>query len=178
MGSFIALRLAARWPKLVRSLLLVGASAEAEQRRNGPRYALIIAIVGLFGPKPLSGPMMRILFGDTFLQAPERQADRMRWRSAIEALPRSIRLAAAASARRGDISDLLSDIAAPTLLLTGAEDRPTPLPLGEAVARRIVGARIEVIPATGHAVMLEQPALFHGRMHQFLREVEKSEQGA
>jgi 3-oxoadipate enol-lactonase len=178
MGSFIALRLAARWPKLVRSLLLVGASAEAEARHNGPRYALMIAIVGLFGPKPLAGQMMKILFGDTFLWARDRQAERMRWRGVIEALPRSIRLAAAASARRGAIRDLLPAISVPTLLLTGSEDRPTPPALGEAVASLVASARLEVVPATGHAVMLEQPELFVRRMHLFLRDVEKSKKGS
>lgn len=172
MGSFIALRLAARWPDRVRSLLLIGASADAEERRNAPRYALMLAIVRLFGPRPLAGQMMKILFGKTYLSAPQRAGERNRWRRVLDGLPKSLRLAAAASAGRGDIHHLLPLITAPALLLTGAEDQPTPPPLAERAAWGIAGAVREVVPHTGHAVMLEQPVLFLERMQNFLAAVE------
>lgn len=45
MGTFVALRVAARRPELVRTLTLIGPSAEAEEPSNLPRYRLLIALV-------------------------------------------------------------------------------------------------------------------------------------
>lgn len=177
MGSFIALRVAANFPNRVRSLLVIGGSADAEERRNAPRYALMLGIVGLFGPKPLAGEMMKILFGTTFLAAPERAPERARWRSELAALPRTVMRAASASARRGAILHRLPSINVPVLFVTGTEDRPTPPALAARAAGAIVGARAEVVAGAGHAVALEQPEIFAARLEEFLREVEKSDAG-
>lgn len=173
MGSFIAMRVAARWPDRVRSLLLIGASANAEERRNAPRYALMLAFVRVFGPKPLAGEMMKILFGATFLAAPEREKERAHWRSVILALPKTIMRAAAASASRGAIFNLLPSITVPTFLITGSEDRPTPPALAARAASAIRDCRLETVAGVGHAVMLERPEEFAMRMEEFLGDVEK-----
>jgi pimeloyl-ACP methyl ester carboxylesterase len=170
MGAFIALRIAARRPELVRSLLLVGPSAEAEARSNAPRYALMIGLVTLFGPRPVASRMMRILFGDTFLGAPERAAEKARWRAVVDTLPRSITRAAAASAGRGAITAELARISAPTLVLSGVEDRPVSPAHARAVADGIAGAQFEAVPETGHAVMLERPDWFNARLTHWLNE--------
>jgi 3-oxoadipate enol-lactonase len=44
----------------------------------------------------------------------------------------------------------LAGITAPTLVLAGADDLATPPEHGEAIARRISGARLEVIPGAAH----------------------------
>lgn len=170
MGAFIALRIAARRAALVRSLVLVGPSAEAEERANGPRYAAMIALVRLFGPRLIAGRMMRILFGDTFLADPARAAERKRWRAVVDALPRSITRAAAASAARGAIIGELAAITAPTLVISGTEDRPVSPAQARAVADRIAGALFEAVPQTGHAVMLERPDWFNARLANWLAE--------
>ena len=51
MGSFIAMRVAARHPALVRTLTLIGPSADAEEPQNMPRYARLIRFVRWFGPR-------------------------------------------------------------------------------------------------------------------------------
>ena len=45
----------------------------------------------------------------------------------------------------------------PTLILAGADDRMTPLAGANALVKRINGARLVAIPASGHMMMIEQP---------------------
>ncbi len=169
MGAFIALRLAAREPALVRSLTLIGPSVEAESPWKMPVYAPLIALVRLLGVRPFVGALERILFGDTFLRDPARAAQRARLRSTLAALPRSLHRAAEASARRRASGHLLAQITMPTLVVSGDEDRPIPTRLARAVADGIAGARLEVFRATGHAVMIERPDAFNDLLAQFLR---------
>ncbi len=57
--------------------------------------------------------------------------------------------------------DSLADLAAfrlPTLVLCGAGDAVTPTADHEAIAARIRGARLVVVPESGHLSTIEQPA--------------------
>ena len=47
----------------------------------------------------------------------------------------------------------LGGVTIPTLVVWGQHDRLIPLPLGERFAREIPGARLVVVPDTGHAPM-------------------------
>jgi pimeloyl-ACP methyl ester carboxylesterase len=172
MGTFIALRLAARRPDLVRSLTLIGPSADAEERSNLPRYKALIAFVWLFGPSLASGPLMKILFGNTFLADPAASTIREHWRAVLRGLPRTLSRAAAASAGRQAIRDLLPAITAPTLIVSGTEDRPISPERATRVHHGIAGSRFVSVPATGHAVMIERPDDFNTLLERFLREVE------
>ena len=57
--------------------------------------------------------------------------------------------------------DELAAIRAPTLVLAGSEDPATPPAQGEAIARRIPGARLSVLEGAGHLANLEQPEAFN-----------------
>ena len=59
-----------------------------------------------------------------------------------------------------DPGDALAAIRAPTLVIAGSEDTATPPEQGEALARRIPGARISVLAGAGHLANLEQPEAF------------------
>lgn len=171
MGAFIAMRLAARHPGKVRSLALIGPSAEAEEKSNRPRYLLMMALVTLFGPRPLAGRMMQILFGDTFLRDPNRAAERRQWRQVVDTLPRSVVRAASASAGRRSIVDELPAILAPTLVISGAEDRPISPALARAVADNIAGAVFHPFAETGHAVMIERAGAFNALLDTWIETV-------
>lgn len=57
MGSFIAMRLAARHASLVRSNTLIAPSAAAESKRKMRACAVLILLVRLFGPRVIAGRM-------------------------------------------------------------------------------------------------------------------------
>jgi 3-oxoadipate enol-lactonase len=59
-----------------------------------------------------------------------------------------------------DPGDELARIRAPTLVIAGSEDTATPAEQGEALQRRIPGARLRVLEGAGHLANLEQPDAF------------------
>jgi pimeloyl-ACP methyl ester carboxylesterase len=174
MGSFIAMRVAARHPELVHSLTLIGPSADAEEAENQPRYARLIRFVRWFGPRLLAPRMMKILFGDTYLRSPTVAAERARWLAYLKALPRTMHRAAAASAGRKAMTDELAKIMAPTLVVSGAEDRPISPARALAVHQGIANSQFVSFPGTGHAVMIERAEAFNACLRQFLAQVSAS----
>lgn len=169
MGSFIAMRIAARHPALLRSLTLIGPSADAEEPQNMPRYARLIRFVRWFGPRWIAPQLMRILFGDTYLDSSASGAERARWLRYLKALPRELHRAAAASAGRQAISGELGRITAPTLVVSGDEDRPIHPERARAVHARIAGSTFLPFARTGHAVMIERAADFNQHFGAFIR---------
>lgn len=77
-------------------------------------------------------------------------------RAAVECLPSH------------DTRSLLSEIAAPTLVLVGEFDEETPLSYSETLATSIPDARLEVIPGVGHLTPSEAPAAFAAHVRSFL----------
>lgn len=58
---------------------------------------------------------------------------------------------------RFDVSRRLEEIAVPTLVLAGDQDKMTPLSLSQELARGITNSELAVIPGAGHMMLLEQP---------------------
>ncbi|ESQ73995.1 alpha/beta fold hydrolase [Asticcacaulis sp. AC402] len=172
MGTFIAMRVAARRPELVRSICLIGPSADAEEAENLPKYRKLINFVRIFGPRLVANRLMMILFGDTFLTAADRKPQRQRWRKVVERLPRALHRAAAASAHRNAITSELQNITAPALIVSGEEDRPISPERARVVHAAIKNARFIAFEKTGHAVMIERPNEFNVALLDFLMAVD------
>jgi len=66
------------------------------------------------------------------------------------------------------VDDKLASIAVPTLVVWGGEDRIVPLDDGKDFAQRIQGARLVVIPKSGHAPGIEQPDKFLAAVLPFI----------
>jgi pimeloyl-ACP methyl ester carboxylesterase len=62
----------------------------------------------------------------------------------------------------------LTRVSVPTLVLCGEADRMTPAEYSRALAERIPGAHLAVIPAGSHMVMLERPAEVAGLLARWL----------
>ena len=56
-----------------------------------------------------------------------------------------------------DVSERLSEISLPTLVVVGEDERPEFRTQADLLSRSIAGARLEVIKKAGHVVHLEQP---------------------
>jgi pimeloyl-ACP methyl ester carboxylesterase len=82
-------------------------------------------------------------------------------------------------ARRPSLYDLTAEMArieAPTLVIAGDEDDPTLEP-GLLMKRTIPGAGLAVLPRSGHALNLEEPALFNRLIEAFFAQVEAGRWG-
>ena len=71
-----------------------------------------------------------------------------------------------------DLAAPIENIRAPTLVVTGDEDRLYPPALARDMARRIPGARLAEIEGAGHISNLEQPERFNAAVLDFLRQAQ------
>jgi 3-oxoadipate enol-lactonase len=62
-----------------------------------------------------------------------------------------------------------ASVGVPCLVVVGEDDRVTPLRAARSLARRIPGARLEVIPGAGHLSNIERPDVFNAVLLDFLR---------
>jgi 3-oxoadipate enol-lactonase len=169
MGGFIALRLAARRPDLVRSVILMETSADGEPPENVGRYRMLALIGRWLGFRLVAGRVMPIMFGRTFLTDTARAAERRLWRDRLVTNDRTgIQRAVAGVIERRPVVDELAAIGVPALVIVGDEDVATVPAKAERIAAGIRGAQLVVIPRAGHSSTIEQPAAVTAAIEAFL----------
>jgi 3-oxoadipate enol-lactonase len=175
MGGFVGLRVAARHPELLRSLVLLDTSSRAESMWNLPRYWLLTAMTHWLGLRPVVDRLMAMYFGTTFLHDPARAAEREELRRQLMSNPRHVWRAMHGVITRRGVTEELSRITTPTLILVGEEDVLTLPEMADMLHSRIAGSRLVQLPHVGHMSNLEQPALVSAAINQFLSDVSTQE---
>jgi 3-oxoadipate enol-lactonase len=169
MGGFVGMRLAARQPALVRSLILLDTSADPEPEENVPGYRAMGRATRILGLRPLTPRVMPILFGRTFMTDPAREAERQMWRERLAANRRTgVLRALDGIMERPGVYDEIDRISAPTLVIVGEQDVATVPAKARRIAERIPGARLVTIPDAGHSSPIEQPAAVTAAIAEFL----------
>lgn len=171
-GGFVGLRVAARHPELLRSLMLLDTSAASESLWNLSRYLLLSTTTHWLGLRPVVDRVMSIYFGKTFLSDPARAAEREELRRQLVSNPRDVWRAMHGVITRRGVTEELSRIITPTLILVGEEDAVTTPETAEVLHRRIQGSRLVRLPHVGHMSNLEQPELVNTAIDRFLRGLE------
>jgi pimeloyl-ACP methyl ester carboxylesterase len=144
LGSAIALRLAVDEPELVRRVVLVGA---------GARLRVLPALLeGARNDPAATGPRL-VELGMT----DEHQSLAQRHAATRTAVAPGILHRDLAACDGFDMMAELERVRQPTLVLTGDQDRLTPVKYATYLAEHLPDARLEVIPGAGHYVMLEAP---------------------
>lgn len=169
MGGFVGLRLALYRPELLRSLTLLASTADPESPGSRRRYRLLAMAARLVGFRPLMGQITPLLFGDSFLRDPARNAEHTYWRQHLSKLDRTgtLRAARAVIERQG-VADDLHRIALPTLIVVGEEDRATPVAKAERMHHGIPGSQWVRIERAGHTPTIERPAQVSDALQAFL----------
>jgi len=173
MGARVALRLAIVHPACVARLVLespsagiVDAAGRAARRAADDALARTLERGGI-GPFIDAWERTPVLAGEARLGADARAALR-EVRVAHHPAGLAASLRAAGQGAMEPLHGRLREIAAPTLVIVGADDpvrdRAT------AVAAGIPGARLAVIDRAGHAPHLEAPAAFRRLVLDFLQE--------
>src|SRR4051794_10191129 len=134
LGGLLAARVAAAYPQKAAGLLLV-APVGAPTPRSLPPYAPGLPRTPRAGPPSLLRPLPR----DPARPGPATLL-RGSWFATREVFE--------------------GEIAAPTLLVWGANDRLVPLALADEWQRLVPQARLEIVPGAGHVPMLEAPSAF------------------
>jgi pimeloyl-ACP methyl ester carboxylesterase len=168
MGGFIGMRLAARRPDLLRSLVLLETSGEPEPMANVPRYTLLNLIARLAGVRPVADPVMRLMFGKGFLTDPNRAEERALWRARLMENRKDIWRAVNGVIKRRGVTEEIPSIRVPTLIVVGEEDVATVPAKAERLHQLIPGSRLVRLPRGGHSVTVEEPSLVNATLGTFL----------
>lgn len=167
MGGFVGMRLALKYPHLLKSLILMDTSADAEPNRL--KYRALGGLANIFGLKMVATASMNILFGSTFMSDPARAADRATWKAHITSHNKAgILKVLRGVTDRDSVYDRLGEISTPTLVLTGEEDVATVPDKGRRIAAAIPGARFDLIPSAGHSAPVENPGAVTQAISGFL----------
>jgi 3-oxoadipate enol-lactonase len=166
LGGIVAMRLAIDRPDLIRSLVLLDTTADAEPYKL--KYQAMNLVARFAGLGSVSGAIMPALYGKTTLNDPARADERHAWKQQLVSNRNTIWRAVNGVLNRKSIHSELGKIAAPTLVAVGEEDTSTPQAMAERIAGAIPGAKLIVIPSAGHATTQEQPAIVTAAIGAFL----------
>ena len=172
MGSAIAQELALRHPERVRSLVLVSTYARPD--------ALLRAQFTFWRWLPEVAPSERAFFEGffTWVYTPRAHEDGTVDQIVAEALAFPHQQSVEAFQAQVDVClahdtvDRLSEIAAPTLVLSGELDILMPPRVGRSVAAAIAKAHFEIMPGEAHQPFQEVPGEFNARVDAFWRELQ------
>jgi pimeloyl-ACP methyl ester carboxylesterase len=153
MGGHIASYLAARYPERVDRLVLAAASGLV--RSDIVRMAMRLPIAGHYSP---------LDFLPTLAMDALRAGPVNLFLSTLDILG-------------SDTTEVLKQIAAPTLLIFGDRDNLVPVAAGETMAKLIPGSHLEVIEGAGHVLMWDHPRTFNKLVLKFLCEKDCNEPG-
>ncbi len=168
MGGMTAQALAARYPELVRSIVVANsalfydeaAKAMWQARMDLVRDKGVVAIA--------EGAMQRWF-------TPEFRADHLRGgadrvaalRARLEKLSAKPYAASCEAVANIDFRVSNGAIACPALVIAGTRDEATPVAMSEAIAASIPGARLATLDAA-HLSAVEQPVAFAGLVESFI----------
>jgi 3-oxoadipate enol-lactonase len=172
MGGFVGIRLAARHPQLIKSLILLETSANAEPVENLPQYKTLNGIVKWFGIlPPVASKVMHIMFAESWLSNPANSALVKHWRKELSSNKKSITGPVAGVIYRKGVEDELSKITCLTMIIVGDEDVATKPEKAKYIQMGIAKSTLHIIPGAGHSSSIEKPdqlnRLISDWLHQF-----------
>ena len=165
LGACVALRLGLQAPDRVRSLTLVNPFARVEPTGPGDLARLVVRLT-MLGVAPMRMVGAHVARG--LFPWPEQRA---LYEAAVASLGATSRRGYAAALRALAHFDARGQVAAirrPTLVVAGDRDTMVPLAPKLRLAAAIPGARIVVVPASGHATPYDQPGTFNRLLLDFL----------
>jgi len=169
MGGYIALAFAKAFPTLLSGLVLVDTKAggdEAKVAAGRRETAKKVEAEGFGTVVEAMSPNM--LSPDNTDQGMAHAVRGFMWSSSAKGVIDAL----LGMAERPDEREHIKEIRVPTLVVTGADDKIVPPSESTALAAAIPGARLVVIPSSGHLVAFEQPGAFDGALRTWLESLQ------
>ncbi len=178
MGAFATLHFGMRYGDMARSLVVVGCGYGAKKDTRGDFTSEVEQFAASFAQKGMVEVATPYSLGPTRVQFQNKDP-----RGFLDFQERFLSHSAEGSgltmgnvqAKRPSLYDLedgLRQLVVPTLLVTGDEDEPC-LDANLYLKRTIPSSGLVMLPRTGHAANLEEPASFNQSVAEFLSTVEQ-----
>ncbi len=168
LGGMIGQTLALKAPQRLRSLALCDTSSRIPVDAK-PVWEGRIRAAEAQGMEPLVEPTIERWFTAPFRQRRPEVIDRVRT-MIRETDPRGYAGCCHAISAL-DLTDRLSAIRLPTLVVVGEGDQGTPVAAARTIQEHIKGSELVVIPAAAHLSNMEQPEAFNNAVVKFLGRV-------
>lgn len=172
LGGMAAVEFACTFPERLEGLILSG-TTPAFGSRDGAFEATFLA--SRLGPLDAGSSMADLaraapaeLLGSRAGPDAARRTERL-----LAEVPEAAYRQAIACLVGFDRREALREIATPTLLIAGEEDRAAPLRTMERMAARLPRAAIEVLRGVGHMAPLEAPEAFARAVRYFIEETRR-----
>jgi pimeloyl-ACP methyl ester carboxylesterase len=174
MGGVVALRLAARQPDLIKSLILIQTSPDVEPESEVARYRTLSFVLRWFGTQWAADTVMKSLFGTRFLRDSTFVRQRDDFRRQILAVNRiGLSRAVTGFITRHSVYDEISKITVPTLILVGDQNISNLSDQARRIHARIKGAKFVVVHGAGHTASVEDPETVNNVIQLFLNNLRK-----
>ena len=162
-GGFLSLRCALTHPQRVRALILLDTQAGLENPDHMPSYEQMIETWATQGlPDEIANTIACIILGDGWSDAAEWQDKWRGWQA------HNLIAAFQTLASRDDITDQLSRIYQPSLVVHGDADMAIPMERAEQLADNLPNSELVVVPGGGHAANLTHPEPVNAAIESFL----------
>lgn len=167
MGGYLAFAVMRRHPDLVRALVLAGTKAQADDGNTWQdRTDLQNALRDGDSLETLAKAMVEKLLGRPALRHQELvdYVHALMTNNTVDGVIGALE----AMKHRPDSMSTLADIAVPTLVLVGSQDRVTPLIEANLIRSKVALAKLVTVPEAGHLANLENPLEFNEMLLEFL----------
>jgi len=180
MGGFATLHFGMAYPERARSLVVGGCGYGAEPGKRGQFQAEAEAAAARFETLGIEATANSYALGATRVQLQNKDPrgwEEFRRMLAEHSARGSALTLRGVQKRRPSLFDLVEQmkhVRVPTLVMTGDEDDPC-IAASILMKRAIPSAALVMLPRSGHAINLEEPALFNQFVEQFFHQVESGQ---
>ena len=168
MGGMIGQTLALSTPETLQSLSLCDTSSRIPTEAQ-PLWDERIAVAEAKGMDPHIEPTVARWFTPKFVEARPDVVNPVR--DMIRRTSARGYAGCCHAIRALDLTDRLSVITLPTLIIVGAQDVGTPVAASKAIQERIKGSELVILDPASHLSNLEQPEAFTQALQKFLARV-------
>lgn len=169
MGGIVGLRLAARRPDLLHSLILMDTTAQKEPAIF--KYSVLVNIVKLFGVKIVSRTVMNIMFSKKFLGDKSRVEEIKSLINEIQKNKKTVTRAVNGLIFRKGVEAELGNILCPVLIIVGTDDKATIPAKAEFIHQHIIHSQLRYIEGAGHMSNIEEPEQVNLCIEKFLNTI-------
>lgn len=167
MGGYIALQFARKHADRLKALVLCDTRSAADSAEAAVNRLKMAQQALAEGAQVAAQAMLPRLFAKLTVEKRPALVEAVRG-VILSTAPAAIAAAQRGMAARPEMTDFLSQIRVPALVVVGEEDPISPVAEMRQISESIPGAQFAVIPAAGHMAPLENPAAFNAALEKFL----------